>query len=172
MKSLKRMENGINHTTSTEQTYLRPSAAKSASFYTKLSKRIAGNIRAKRRLTRYGLVGVNVALLLGVGSFVAGSGTSTSADTGHVIHASSTANSSQAAVGPLDQLSSVDVAVSIARSASLPEAVAVTNQSDSAKITSTIAEADTTVVAKPQVVANPAKNRLLPLMMQRLAELK
>lgn len=62
------------------------------------------------------------------------------------------------AVGPLDQLSSVDVAVNIARTAGLTEAIAVTNQSDSTKIMNAITPADTAVVSKPQVVATNTKS--------------
>lgn len=60
--------------------------------------------------------------------------------------------------GPLDQVSSVDIAVNVARAINLPEAIAVTNQSDSAKVMTAIASADTAVVAKPQVVQTDAKS--------------
>lgn len=62
------------------------------------------------------------------------------------------------AVAPLDQLSSVDIAVNVARMANLTEAVAVTNQSDSAKVATAIAPSDAAVVAKPQIVATSVKS--------------
>lgn len=62
-----------------------------------------------------------------------------------------------AASGPLDTLSSSDVAVHVARTVGLAEATAVTNQSDSIKINAAIAQADSTVVAKPQVMGDVQK---------------
>lgn len=61
-------------------------------------------------------------------------------------------------VAPLDQLSSVDIAVNVARTVGMAESIAVTNQSDSAKVATAIAPSDTTVVAKPQIVATTVKS--------------
>lgn len=62
------------------------------------------------------------------------------------------------AAGPLDQLSSADIAVHVARMTSLPEAVAVTNQADSEATQLAITATETKVVAKPQVVATSLKS--------------
>lgn len=129
------------------------SAVKSGRFYKKLSKNITGTKRARRRAVRFGLVGVNLCLLAGVGLFVAGTAGKSGAEATHL---AATANSTVA--GPLDQLSSTDIAVNVARSVNLPESVAVTNQSDSAAIMNEVAAADTAVVAKPQVIATSAKS--------------
>ena len=115
-----------------------------------LSRGFAGSKRIRRRIVRIGLVSVNVILLAAVAGFVVNTSRSTSATTGE--QAASIATADSAVVGPLDQLSSVDIAVSVARVINLPEAIAVTNQSDSAKAMTAIAPADTSVVAKPQVV--------------------
>lgn len=60
---------------------------------------------------------------------------------------------------PLDRLSSADIAVFVARSANMPEQVAITNQADSvsaAVATSTVSS--TNVVSKPQIVATSFKS--------------
>lgn len=108
-------------------------------------------------MVRYGLISANLLLLAGVAGFVVSASRTTTASTGDVTAFAAT-NEETAALAPLDQLSSVDIAVNVARVVNLPEQIAVTNQSDSAKIMTAIAPADTTVVAKPQVVATDAKS--------------
>lgn len=71
--------------------------------------------------------------------------------------ASSVGTGQSDVVGPLDQISSVDVAVNVARTAGLTESVAVTNQADSTKVMTAITPADTAVVSQPQVVATNVK---------------
>lgn len=66
--------------------------------------------------------------------------------------------SAAAAASPLDQLSSADIAVHVARMTSLPEAVAVTNQADSEATQLAITATESKVVAKPQVVATSLKS--------------
>lgn len=68
------------------------------------------------------------------------------------------AGAAATAAGPLDQLSSADIAVHVARMTSLPEAVAVTNQADSEATQLAITATETKVVAKPQVVATSLKS--------------
>lgn len=59
---------------------------------------------------------------------------------------------------PLDRLSSSDIAVHLARMASLPESTAVVNQADMIKGQLTISSADNRIVAKPQIVSTAAKS--------------
>lgn len=73
-------------------------------------------------------------------------------------HNAIAAGAAPAASGPLDQLSSADIAVHVARMTSLPEAVAVTNQADSEATQLAITATETKVVAKPQVVATSLKS--------------
>lgn len=68
------------------------------------------------------------------------------------------AGAAPAATAALDQLSSADIAVHVARMTSLPEAVAVTNQADSEATQLAITATETKVVAKPQVVATSLKS--------------
>lgn len=73
--------------------------------------------------------------------------------------ASLTAGSSNEAVNPLDQVSSADIAVHVARLVSLDEAVSVTNQADSVNAQLSFVPAASTVVAKPQIVATALKSK-------------
>jgi LysM repeat protein len=94
-------------------------------------------------------------LLLVVSTFVIGSTRTTNTASDSQVVA---ATNDTTLAGPLDQLSSVEIAVNIARSVDIPESTAVTNQSDSASIASEVATADTAVVTKPQIVATSAKS--------------
>lgn len=67
--------------------------------------------------------------------------------------------SSSVAANPLDQLSSADIAVHIARMTGLPESTEVVNQADSANAQLAISSSDDSVIAKPQVVATALKSR-------------
>ncbi len=72
-----------------------------------------------------------------------------------------TVQSSSASVAstPLDQLSSADIAVNIAKATGLAETTAITNQADSANADQSIASVSSTVVSEPQVVATAFKSR-------------
>jgi len=67
---------------------------------------------------------------------------------------SGTPSQEEAAIAPLDKVSSADIAVNVARTVGLPETNSVTNHADSINAASTTVSADSTVVAKPQVVAS------------------
>lgn len=60
---------------------------------------------------------------------------------------------------PLDQLSSADIAVHVAKVAHLEETTSVVNKADTVNAQMTVTPADTTVAAKPQVVATALKSR-------------
>lgn len=105
---------------------------------------------------RYGLLSVNVLLLAGVTVFVVRSQSSASVNHSASLAATSTNN---AATDPLDQLSSADIAVNIARATDLPEATAVTNQADSVNAELAITQtSNDSVIAKPQIVASAFKS--------------
>ena len=124
-------------------------------MYKQINRQVAGTKRAKRRLVRFSLFSLNFIVLAVVAAVVVQASKPS-------VQSSNTAlnyalNGNKAAVGPLDQLSSVDIAVNVARVTELPEQAAVTNQSDSAKVMTAIAPADTAVVAKPQIIATNEK---------------
>ena len=110
----------------------------------------------RKRLIRYGLLATNVVLLVAAGGFVLSSRhvqkTQSSADV-------LAANSVQQNVDPLDQLSSADIAVNLARMTSLPETVAVKNQADSAGAELLVPPTDAVAISKPQTVATSVISR-------------
>lgn len=108
--------------------------------------------KSRKRVVRYGLLLANAALLLAVIGFVV-----KSPGSGQAVKQSALA-SDVVAANPLDELSSSDIAVHLARMASLPEATAVVNQADTISGQMAISSADSKVVAKPQIVNTSAKS--------------
>lgn len=108
--------------------------------------------KLRTKFIRYGILGANVAVLFGVVFFVVNNPNSGNASRQSALAANN------AAAGPLDQLSSADIAVHAARLTNLPEAVAVTNQADSEATQLAITATENKLVAKPQVVATSLKS--------------
>lgn len=76
------------------------------------------------------------------------------------VHQSSvSSNSSSTAANPLDQLSSADIAVEVARLTRIDEAVSVANNADSINANLSTVAASSTVIAKPQVVGTGLKSK-------------
>jgi len=114
-------------------------------------------LRSRKRITRISILAANVVLLGLVLVFVLRSPGGT--DQVVRLSASSTGNSSESAINPLDQVSSADIAVHVARLVSLDEVVSVTNQADSVNAQLSFVPAANTVVAKPQIVATALKSK-------------
>lgn len=131
------------------------SAVRTARLSKRLNRRFLGTKRARRRTIRYSLLTGNLAILVAVGVLITGAAQPSNASTDRLAAASNSFGGDVA--GPLDQVSSVDIAVAIAQTTGLTEAIAVTNQSDSVKIMAAITPADTAVVTKPQMIATNAK---------------
>jgi surface antigen len=113
--------------------------------------------KSRRRTVRYGLLAANLVLLTIVAVFVT-SGHQSSG--GNLTTQGAVALSqSSTVVNPLDQLSSADIAVQIARSASLDEAQAVTNKADTVNAQQAVSSASQSIIAKPQVVSEGLKSR-------------
>ena len=111
--------------------------------------------RSKKRAIRYGLVTANIALFIGVASFImfsqpssGGAGTQPALNT----------NSSSDVSNPLDTLSSADIAVNIALLVQLDQTVAITNNADSVNMQLSTVPADSQVVSKPQIVNTESKS--------------
>ena len=111
--------------------------------------------KSQKRRVRVAILSVNILFFGGVATLVA-------------INSSASTDSlalSAAAVGnnepsnPLDELSSGDIAVNIARVVSLPEATAVTNSADSANASLAVASTDDSIITKPQVVSGGLKSK-------------
>lgn len=107
----------------------------------------------KKRIIRFGLVGANVLLLVGVLAFVL---VSSRTEDPATVAAQTTAT--PAAVSPVDRLTSFDVAANIATAANLPEKTPIVNQAQSARVAVVVNASDTSVAAKPQVVATGLKS--------------
>jgi len=105
----------------------------------------------RRRAMRFGLIGLNLLLLLAVLAVVVlYPNHSSSANQAP----SATSDGSQAVAAPVDQLASVNIALTVARMVNLPEAAAVANQADSENIELSLSSANNTIVNKPQSVVS------------------
>lgn len=62
-------------------------------------------------------------------------------------------------INPLDQLSSAQIALTLAKTVNLPETTAINNQADSQIADLAMSQATSSVVAKPQVVVTALKSR-------------
>lgn len=135
--------------TSAPVTHFGDAAAKTQKQFTKtLSK------RNRKRLIRYGILVANIVMLVGVAAFVL-----RTPSTGPTIANSiNNSNDQNAVTSALDQLSSADIAVHVARLTNLPEALSVVNKADTVNAQLAVTPADDTVVAKPQVVATTLKS--------------
>lgn len=112
--------------------------------------------RFKKKFTKYGLLSLNIGLILAVSGFLM-YGRQVSKNTDSDL----SARQAQEVV-VLDQISSADIAVNIAAAARLPEVDQVRNQADSRNALVTIAVSDDVVVTKPQIVTdatNGSQNR-------------
>jgi surface antigen len=104
-----------------------------------------------RRATRYFIVTLNVLLLVAIGAFAfrgTGNQQVLSRAASNVTNDSITTTSG----GPLDQISSADIAANTAKVLNLTETTAVNNQADSVAAELAVSAADSTVIAKPQAV--------------------
>jgi len=108
----------------------------------------------RKRTVRISLLLSNVAILAVILAFVLhnpqAEGTEAPAALGN--------NQAAAAANPLDQVSSADIALTVARLSSLPETTAVNNQAQSQAAEVATATSDDNVVSKPQVVATALKS--------------
>lgn len=114
-------------------------------------------LRSKKRLVRYSLLTANIVLLLVVIAFVS----DTPAPGSQVGQSalSRVADTTDAVANPLDQLSSADIAVHVAKMTRLDETVAVINHADSVNAQLTAAPAENSLVSKPQIVATDTKSK-------------
>jgi len=129
-----------------------PPQIRSAKLYRQLQTKLWHRMK-RRRAVRIGLVITNVAVVAVILAFVL-----------QKPHTSSLAVPPAGAVAtvaanPLDQLSSVDIAQTVAELNNLPETTAITNQAQSQAAEVAIASSDDNVVSKPQVVDTALKSR-------------
>jgi len=108
------------------------------------------------RTIRYSLLAGNAILLIVAVAFVAQKPQTNNAPK---ISSAAAAATAGEVVNPLDELSSADIAVNVARAAYLPETSSVANKADTVNAQLTIAPSDNVVTAKPQVIATALKSR-------------
>ncbi|MBC7546592.1 LysM peptidoglycan-binding domain-containing protein [Candidatus Saccharibacteria bacterium] len=126
---------------------------------TKLYRKLFTNSQQKtfrRRVIRTSLLVGNTAVLVAVGFFVLQNPSSGTSSASSILSGSGGVS---AAANPLDQLSSADIALTVARMSSLPEATAINNQADSQAIELSMAQSSNNVVSKPQVVTTALKSQ-------------
>lgn len=110
----------------------------------------------RKRLVRYGLLGVNALLLFGVMGFVLLGQHSSQASP----EFAATANlESEELANPLDTVSSVEIAVNVARMSGLQESQKLAEDANSVDIELAMVPAGTSIAAKPQVVATALKSK-------------
>jgi LysM repeat protein len=111
----------------------------------------------RRRALRIGFVTTNILLLGVVLALVLQDSHSTSSHKATLLGGVSSADN--ATVNPLDQVSSADIALTVARMSSLSESTAITNQAESQAADAAIASSSDNVISKPQVVATALKSK-------------
>jgi surface antigen len=128
------------------------SNAQKAAFV-KRTKSKLNRVSTRKRLIRFGLVSLNVAILGVVAAVVL-----VNPSSGHVEQSSAAVASASEIANPLDQLASANIALTVARMSNLAETTAVTNQADSQSTELTMAATSSNVIAKPQVVTTSFKS--------------
>lgn len=115
------------------------------------------NQKSKRKFIRWGLISGNVALLLIVGAFIMTNRTASQTIRANTLRgAVDTANST---ANPMDTLSSAQIALTAAQISHLPELTVIRNQADSDSLVLAAPPTDSSVLAKPQLVATAQKSK-------------
>lgn len=107
----------------------------------------------RRRVAKIGFLTANV-IILGIIAFAV----STTHTAGLASTNLATSDSTSVDANPLDQVSSADIALTVARMTAIPETTAVANEAQSEAANIAIASNSDNVVTKPQVVATALKS--------------
>lgn len=124
----------------------------------RLFKRLELKMRRKavrRRVVRSSLLLSNIFVLLIVIVFVSQSSKPQLTAAPSVLHNTSAAPN----LNPVDQLSSANIALTVARLNSLPETTAITNQAQTQQADMAISSSDGDVLTKPQLVTTSLKSK-------------
>lgn len=105
-------------------------------------------VRSQKRLVRAGLLTANLAVLFAVVFFV----TKTPAEQAVQLSSNGPTFAEDIIARPLDNVSSADIAVNVARTIGLEESTNIVNHADSISALAANNTADTSVVAKPQII--------------------
>ncbi|HET9174147.1 MAG TPA: LysM peptidoglycan-binding domain-containing protein [Candidatus Saccharimonadales bacterium] len=112
--------------------------------------------RARRRLIRTVVIVANLAVIAGVGFVVLGGNGNKTAAAPALLSSNTTPVT---AANPLDQLSSADVAATVADVTSVPEKPSVISQAQTDHALLAMASSSDSVATKPQVFTTPLKSR-------------
>jgi surface antigen len=130
-----------------------PDTVRASRSLSTVAARLFHRRSSRRRAARVAFIGVNVLILGVIAFFVSQTHTSSLA-----VPALSSSASADANANPLDQVSSADIALTVARMTALPETTAAANQAQSEAADIAIAASSDDVVTKPQVVATALKS--------------
>ncbi len=131
--------------------------ASRTSRFTRPYHRLRSIIQRKpfhRRAVRIGLLTSNLVILALITGFVLNNSTGNASTPAPAI----LSEEPTSVASPLDQVSSTDIALTVALLDSLPEATAITNQAQSQAAETAMTASSDTVVDKPQVVATALKS--------------
>lgn len=120
----------------------------------KSGKKISRTLR--KRIIRYGLITLNIAVLLVVVGIVFKNPSSSKAVKQGALNQES---NNSVVTNPLDELSSADIALQVARIARLPEATSVQNNADTQSEQLSIVTSGSQTVTKPQIVSTALKSK-------------
>lgn len=109
----------------------------------------------KKRVIRFSLLTANIVLLAVVAGFVL----QNPQTTGTTVSNAVLATKEDSVANPLDQLSSADIAVTVARAAQLPEQVQIANHADTINAQLAVTPADDVVSAQPQIISTGLVSR-------------
>ncbi len=126
----------------------------------KLSKRLRTKSRsaaARKRSLRVALIAGNAAIVLIILAFVLRGAPDSPA--GAASSVADRAAIADTVANPLDQLSSADIAQTVAQVSNLPETTAISNQAQSQAANLAMASTSNNVISKPQVVAGGLKSK-------------
>lgn len=125
----------------------------------KLYRRFQLKLRRKavrRRAVRVGLLLSNVVVLAVILAFVVQNSGSSDTTKSFALNSAGTPS---VVANPVDQLSSADIALTVARLNSLPETTAITDQAQTQAANLAMTSTSGDVLSKPQVVATALKSR-------------
>lgn len=113
----------------------------------------------RRHYTKGGILLIYVGLFVGVSVLVNTSKAQPVQPVQSLSPGILTASAAEESSSPLDELSSVDIAVNIAKVTALPEVNSVKNKADTISAGLAVASADEKVVSKPQIVSEGLKSK-------------
>jgi surface antigen/phage tail protein X len=131
-----------------------PSSVRSTSFYRRIELKLRRKT-VRKRLIGYSMLAFN-SLVLAIIAFIVLQNSHTS---GLALAPADAINPSGVVNNPLDQVSSDDIALTVAQMSDLPETTAIDNQVETQNADIAMSSTNDGVIAKPQVVATALKSR-------------